>query len=474
MKLENSLRVLPIPSKIAIAQDVDPNQEEALKEALKKDIPNLECVRFDNTKDQGTLTSILNAIGADIAVTRTSTIFGKEALEGSSLQAVQGACKGPHVDKDAAHDEGIEVLKVDSNREQVVNLTLATLDGMATGLLLSNNMGRQGKWGKEEAGRAIFDLREQRLGIVGYGDIGRRLAERARSQGMSVWTYSHRHELERQYDRDLAKHIADNGVQRATSLEELLAMTNILSLHIDETDAHGRSNKGFITPEILREWSPQGPKIFLNIGRGDLGPTLEELNALLKEGAISYAMVDAHRKALEAEGKFQLPDEVHPGLITSAHLGGSGGPVTRRTSVDVAASLKTWITTGGFPETRVYVHEPLRTQDLLPEGLLGLRLARTTASGIDGRIKVAIQRSGFEFRGGVAIDDLIPGKRPAPGNDWRVVPHVLALEANDHEAAMMDLIKGLDSINSEGRKVISARFIPTTPEMGAMIRERIE
>lgn len=469
MKLENGLQVHPIPKKVIIAEDVDAGQEKALQDS------GLECERFTNTKDQDALRRILVKTGAHIAITRTSTVFGREAMDGTGIQAVQGACKGPHVDKAAAQDLGIEVLKVDSNREQVVNLTLGTLDGMATGLLLSNNMGRQNMWGKSTVGEKIFDLEEQRLGIVGYGDIGRRLAESARARRIEVWTFSHGHDVERQYDRDLATHIRANGVHRAGSLEELMARVNILSLHIDETDAHGKSNKGFMTAERLRSWKAENPRIFINIARGDVGPSLEELNELLKAGSLSYAMVDAHKKELEADGKFKLPDEVQPGLITSAHIGGSGAPVTRKTSLDVAETLRNWIKTGGFPETRVYVHVPLSRADLLSEGVLGLRLARTTHSGVDAAVKGAIKEAGFNFLGDEAVHDRIPGKRQGPENNWRVVPHVLALDGNgDTEAHMMDLISKLDAINADERRIVSARFIPTTNEMRAMINATIQ
>lgn len=475
--LENGLHLQADPENIAIVDDVDKGGGlDRLLEAR-----GLNPRRIKNSKDPEKLARALLEVQADGAVTRTSSTFDRRVLEKSGISVVQGACKGPHVDVQAAQELGVEVLKVDTNRRQVIDLVEACLRSAASGLAIGNNFGRDGEWSKSETARTILPMDEMRLGVVGYGDIGQGVTEELADAVEGVGTYNHRFELERPYDRRIKAHADKHGTVWHQSLEDLLDWANVISLHVDETDAMGNKNRGLIPAELLREWgrknivdgSPRG--IFLNIARGSLAPSLEELDALLKEGVLHSAFVDAHPKDIEVKGGFKLPDVAHPGLVTTPHIGGSGKRIEVNTGIDVDQVLSTWIDEGSFNGSRVYQHEVMDASPLRAEGNMLLRIARSTQKGSSDAVEQAIMRAGLENLGGdISITDRIAGSRT---KSWSVVPHLIAIGGfnGNYGDKVQALTRELDSLNGEGRGriVVSARFIPTTQVQRATLRETI-
>ncbi len=476
--LENGLNLQPDPVNIAIAEDVD--KKKGLDRLLTA--RGLNPVRIENSKDPKVLIRSLRDVDAHAAVTRTSSTFDCEVLETAKLSVVQGACKGPHVDVAAAQELGTEVLKVDTNRQQVIDLVYACLHSAASGLAIGNNFGRKNQWSKSETSRGILPRDEMRVGIVGYGDIGQGVTERLSDEVEGVGAYNHQFELERPYDRRIKSHAEQHGTRWFSSVEAMLEWANVLSLHVDEVDAMGNKNKGLMSMETLREWGlrnivdgvPRG--ILLNIARGSLTPSLEDLNTLLEEGLLHSAFVDAHDKNIEVKGAFKLPDNAHPGLVTTPHIGGSGSRIEINTGRDVDKVLSAWINEGSFTGSRVFQHEVMDAASLNTEGNMLLRIARSTQKGSSDAVEQAIMRAGLENLGGdISLTDRIAGSRT---KTWSVVPHLIAMSGfnGNYGDKVQALARELDAINGEGRgrMVVAARFIPTTQVQRATLREMIK
>lgn len=475
--LENGLHLQPDPVNIAIVEDVD--KSGGLDRMLKA--RGLQPRRIKNSKDPEALVSALLAVDAHAAITRTSSTFSRQVLEESRLSVVQGACKGPHADVEAAQGLGTEVLKVDTNRQQVIDLVEACVRAAASGLAIGNNYGRNGEWSKGETSKTILPMDEMRVGIVGYGDIGQGVAERLSPHVEGMGAHNHRFELERPYDKRIRQHADGLHVGWFPTLDELLEWANVLSLHVDEMDAMGTPNKGLISVDLLRQWGekntingiPTG--ILLNIARGSLTPSLAELNTLLNEGVLHSAYVDAHAKELEVKGKFALPPNAHPGLVTTPHIGGSGKRIEINTGKDVDQVLSTWIDEGSFNGSRVFQHEVMDAAPLRVEGNMLLRVARSTQRGSSDAIEQAIMKAGLENLGGdLSLTDRVAGSR---NKTWSVVPHIIAMGGfnGNYADKVNTLARELDAVNGEGkgRVVVAARFIPTSPEQRATLREMI-
>lgn len=180
-----------------------------------------------------------------------------------------------NVDIDAAHRRGITVCNVPAySTDSVAQLVFAHL------LHIVNSIGdyaasvNSGEWaGNRDFSyrlRPFDELAGQTIGIIGMGNIGRRVAAIAQAFGMRVVTNS---------GRELP-----DGVERV-SLDELFRQSDVISLNSALTPA----TKGIISREALALMKPTA--IIINTSRG---PLIEEeaLAKALREGRIAAAGID--------------------------------------------------------------------------------------------------------------------------------------------------------------------------------------
>jgi D-3-phosphoglycerate dehydrogenase len=148
-----------------------------------------------------------------------------------------------HVDLGAATGRGIAVVNVpDYCVEEVSDHALAMIVALRRGLIAGDRSVQAGGWDWTAVG-VLGRLREMRLGIVGMGRIGGRLAAKATALGMDV-----RHH--------------DPCVPGGIELEELLAWADAVSLHVPLTD----ETRGLIDARRLALMRPGA--ILVNTGRG--------------------------------------------------------------------------------------------------------------------------------------------------------------------------------------------------------------
>src|SRR5690606_1928415 len=107
-----------------------------------------------------------------------------------------------------------------------------------------------GKWDKSAKGS--FEVRGKKLGIIGYGNIGSQLSIIAEALGMEVYYY------------DIVEKLALGNAKKCESLDELLSVADILTLHVD-----GRKDNKNIIGELEFSQMKDGV-IFLNLSRGHI------------------------------------------------------------------------------------------------------------------------------------------------------------------------------------------------------------
>ena len=176
-----------------------------------------------------------------------------------------------NVDIDVAQELGIAVGNVpEYGHEEISNHAIALLLGLSRKLFEFDAAVRRGGTGIP-APQSVARLSQRTLGLVGYGRIGRRVAEKARAFGLEVVAY------------DPYASTAD-GVE-LLGLDELLRRADILSLHVP------------LTPETrhmigARELAMLAPgSLVINIGRGGLVDE-DALVAALHSGHIAGAALD--------------------------------------------------------------------------------------------------------------------------------------------------------------------------------------
>jgi D-3-phosphoglycerate dehydrogenase / 2-oxoglutarate reductase len=177
-----------------------------------------------------------------------------------------------NVDVDAAQELGIAVGNVpEYGHEEISNHAIALLLALSRKLFAFDAAVRRGG-AAIPAPQSVARLSQRTLGLVGYGRIGRRVAEKARAFGLTVLAY------------DPYASVAHDGVE-LVALDELLERAGILSLHVP------------LTPETrhmigARELALMAPgSLVINIGRGGLVDE-DALVDALRGGHIAGAALD--------------------------------------------------------------------------------------------------------------------------------------------------------------------------------------
>jgi D-3-phosphoglycerate dehydrogenase len=237
---------------------------------------------------------------------RSKTTVTRAVLDSApDLLAVGAFCIGTNqIDLAAAADRGTVVFNAPfSNTRSVVELVIAEIIALARRLTDKNAAMHAGLWDKSAKG--AHEVRGRTLGIVGYGNIGSQLSVVAESLGMRVYFY------------DVADKLALGNAQRCSSLDELLAVAETITLHVD-----GRpGNAGLFGAEQFARMRPRS--LFLNLCRG-IVVDHDALREQLLSGHIAGAALDVFAEEPKAAGDPFVSSLLGlPNVILTPHIGGS-------------------------------------------------------------------------------------------------------------------------------------------------------
>ena len=251
---------------------------------------------------------------------RSKTQLSADVLAAApDLLAVGAFCIGTdQIDLAAASALGIAVFNAPySNTRSVVELTLAEIIGLTRRLTEKDRGMHAGVWDKSASG--AHEVRGRTLGIVGYGNIGAQLSVVSEALGLRVVFY------------DTADKLALGNARRCVSLEELLEVSDVVSLHVD-----GRpSNSSFFGEKEFSRMRPGA--LFLNLCRGFVIDH-DALRRHLLSGHLAGAAVDVFRDEPRAAGEeFQSVLRELPNVILTPHIGGS----TEEAQADIGAFVGT-------------------------------------------------------------------------------------------------------------------------------------
>ena len=280
--------------------------------------------------DKATLLEILP--GYDALVVRSGTKVTAEVLAaGTRLRVVGRAGTGvDNIDVDAATQQGIMVVNAPaSNSVAVAELTIGLILALARRLPQSHGSLVSGKW---ERNRFMgFEVRGKTLGLVGLGRIGAEVARRARGLEMTVLAYDPVVSTDR---------AAQIGVT-LTTLDDLLAQSDFVSLHIPLIDA----TRNLIDAERLAQMRPTA--YLINAARGGI---VDE--AALADALDRHLIAGAALDVFEREPPLGNPLVGHPQVVLTPHLGASTLEAQALTGVDVAEGVLSALA-GGTPHYAV-------------------------------------------------------------------------------------------------------------------------
>jgi D-3-phosphoglycerate dehydrogenase / 2-oxoglutarate reductase len=268
--------------------------------------------------------------GVSLLGIRSNTTVTPRVLEaGKDLLAVGCFCIGTNqVDLVDAADRGVAVFNAPfSNTRSVVELVLGEIVALARRLTEKTQRMHDGVWDKSAKGS--HEVRGRTLGIVGYGNIGTQLSNVAEAVGLRVIFF------------DTADRLAHGNARRVATLDELLAQSDVVSLHVD-----GRpGNAGLFGADQFARMKPGA--VFINASRGMVVDDAA-LRENILSGHLSGAAIDVFPVEPKAQGDpFESPLRGLDNVILTPHVGGSTQQAQEEIGHFVANKLLGFVTAGG-------------------------------------------------------------------------------------------------------------------------------
>lgn len=221
------------------------------------------------------------------------------------------------VDLDAARRRGIPVFNAPySNTRSVAELVIGEIVMLLRGVFPRSVAAHQGEW--QKSAKDSQEVRGKTLGIVGYGNIGSQLSTLAEAMGMRVIFF------------DQTDKLRHGNTEPADSLEDLLARSDVVSLHVPETP----STFGMIAAPQLAKMKPGA--FLINNSRGTV-VDIDALAASLRSGHLRGAAIDVfpEEPASNAD-RFSSPLQGIENVILTPHVGGSTEEAQERIGSEVA------------------------------------------------------------------------------------------------------------------------------------------
>jgi D-3-phosphoglycerate dehydrogenase len=266
----------------------------------------------------------------------------KRVLENAPrLIAIGAFCIGTNqIDLKTATDRGIAVFNAPySNTRSVVELAVGEMIMLIRNIFPKSVGMHAGKWDK--SANNSFEVRGKKLGLLGYGHIGTQLSVIGEALGMEVYFY------------DIVDKMPIGNAKKLRSLDELLQVADVLSMHIDGR----KDNKNVIGK---REFGlMKDGVVFLNLARGHV-VDVEALVEALKSGKVSGAGVDVFPYEPKTNKEpFESELRNLPNVILTPHIGGSTEEAQEGIGFYVPERLLEYVNNGSttgsvnFPEVQL-------------------------------------------------------------------------------------------------------------------------
>jgi D-3-phosphoglycerate dehydrogenase len=319
--------------KILLLENVHPDAFEK----LSKDGFSVETVARSLSEDE----LIEKIKDVHVLGIRSKTKVTKKVIAAAEkLMTVGAFCIGTkQIDLEACKENGIVVFNAPySNTRSVVELAIGEIIMLMRSVFQRSTELHNGQWNKTAQGSR--EVRGKKLGIVGYGNIGKQLSILAEALGMHVFYY------------DIEDQLALGNATKVNNLSELLAISDVVTLHIDDNAA----NKNFFGKKEISQMKDGA--VFVNLSRGFVVDILA-LKEALRSGKISGAAVDVYPEEPAKNGEFTTELKGLKNVILTPHVGGSTEEAQKDIADFVPNKMMAYINSGNtvdavnFPNIRL-------------------------------------------------------------------------------------------------------------------------
>ncbi|MDC1461845.1 phosphoglycerate dehydrogenase, partial [Polaribacter sp.] len=319
--------------KILLLENVHPDAFEK----LSKDGFSVETVARSLSEDE----LIEKIKDVHVLGIRSKTKVTKKVIAAAEkLMTVGAFCIGTkQIDLEACKENGIVVFNAPySNTRSVVELAIGEIIMLMRSVFQRSTELHNGQWNKTAQGSK--EVRGKKLGIVGYGNIGKQLSILAEALGMHVFYY------------DIEDKLALGNATKVSDLSELLAISDVVTLHIDDNPA----NKNFFGKKEISQMKEGA--VLVNLSRGFVVDILA-LKEALESGKVSGAAVDVYPEEPAKNGEFITQLKGLNNVILTPHVGGSTEEAQKDIADFVPNKMMAYINSGNtvdavnFPNIRL-------------------------------------------------------------------------------------------------------------------------
>jgi D-3-phosphoglycerate dehydrogenase len=269
--------------------------------------------------------------GFEALVVRSTEVTAATIEAADALELIIRAGAGTNtIDVEAASEVGIYVTNVPGrNAIAVAELTMGLL--LAIDRRIADNVAdlRAGTWNKTTYGKAdgVFG---KTIGVVGLGDIGIAVAERAAAFGLQVRA------VRKDRDDGVEELIKAIGIELVDSLEDLVATSDIVTIHVPATP----ETAGMFDAKLLGGMKEGA--ILLNTSRGDVVDETALLDAIETRGLrVGLDVYPDEPGSGSTAWSSKLAQ--HPNVVGTHHIGASTAQAQRAVADGVVEIIEAFV-----------------------------------------------------------------------------------------------------------------------------------
>ncbi|HEY7057339.1 MAG TPA: phosphoglycerate dehydrogenase [Vicinamibacterales bacterium] len=313
---------------------------------------------------------------ADALIVRSATQVTRELLAAAPrLRVVARAGTGvDNVDVGAASDRGILVMNAaGANSVSVAEHALALLLALARSIPSADSSMKRGVWEKKKL--TGTELRGKTLGIIGFGRIGREVAQRARAFGMEILAH----------DPFIAARAAEAAGVPLVALDDVLAQSDFLTLHVPALD----ETRHMLNAASLAR-ARRGVRI-VNTARGELIDEAALADAI-ESGHVAGAGLDVFETEPPTDKRLTNLAQV----IATPHIAASTTEAQELVGVEIALSVRDYL---GEGLVRNAVNFPSVAPEDFPRVRPYLRLGQMLGSLVAQWLRASPDSIGIRYYG---------------------------------------------------------------------------
>jgi D-3-phosphoglycerate dehydrogenase len=323
---------------------------------------------------------------ADALVIRSGTKVTSDVIAAADKLSVVGRAGigVDNVDVPAATARGIVVMNTPGgNTVTTAEHAVALIISLARHIPQATASMKAGKW--EKSRFLGMELYNRTLGVIGLGNIGRIVAQKAKGLGMKVVSY----------DPFLSEEAAAKAGVEPVGLDELLARSDVLTVHVPRT----KDTTGLLDREAFAKC--KRGVLVVNAARGGIVDE-EALLEALNSGQVGGAGLDVFE---QEPPPADHPLVAHERVICTPHLGASTEQAQVNVAIAVAEQVRDFLLQGVIDNA---VNVPSISRDLAkrirPYLVLGEKLGRFQGQMCKG----SIEQIEIEYSGEAAGIDVAP------------------------------------------------------------------